>query len=218
MDNRIYGIIGGTGPEGKGIALRLSRMGLNVTIGSRDKNKAKSTVEEISKILPDAKLNYDINSLICKNSDVLFLATPYVAQKSILQTNANQLTDKILINVVAPIEFYNGKFRAVYVPEGSAANQTQTLLPHTIVVSALQTISAKHLMEINKEVKSDVIVCSDFEDAKIIAMDLISKIPTLTTIDGGDLENSVYVENFTALLLNINKRYKVHSSIKILGV
>ena len=65
MDNRIYGIIGGTGSEGKGIALRLSSMGLNVAIGSRDKHKAKSVAQEISKILPEAKLEYGLNSLIC---------------------------------------------------------------------------------------------------------------------------------------------------------
>ena len=218
MDNRIYGIIGGTGSEGKGIALRLSSMGLNVAIGSRDKHKAKSVAQEISKILPEAKLEYVLNSLICKNSDILFLATPYTAQKSVLQTNVNQLTEKILINVVAPIDFKNGKFSALSVPEGSAAKQTQILLPQTKVVSAFQTISATHLAEINSEIKSDVIVCSDFEDAKTFVINLIAKIPTLTPIDGGGLENSVYVENFTALLLNINKRYKTLSSIKILGV
>ena len=218
MDNRIYGIIGGTGSEGKGIALRLSSMGLNVAIGSRDKHKAKSTAQEISKILPEAKLEYDLNSLICKSSDILFLATPYTAQKSVLQTNVNQLTEKILINVVAPIDFKNGKFSALSVPEGSAAKQTQKLLPQTKVVSAFQTISATHLAEINSEIKSDVIVCSDFEDAKTFVINLIAKIPTLTPIDGGGLENSVYVENFTVLLLNINKRYKTLSSIKILGV
>ena len=218
MDNRIYGIIGGTGSEGKGIALRLCSMGLNVAIGSRDKHKAKSVAQEISKILPEAKLEYDLNSLICKSSDILFLATPYTAQKSVLQTNVNQLTEKILINVVAPIDFKNGKFSALSVPEGSAAKQTQKLLPQTKVVSAFQTISATHLAEINSEIKSDVIVCSDFEDAKTFVINLIAKIPTLTPIDGGGLENSVYVENFTALLLNINKRYKTLSSIKILGV
>ena len=146
------------------------------------------------------------------------MATPYTAQKSVLQTNVNQLTEKILINVVAPIDFKNGKFSALSVPEGSAAKQTQKLLPQTKVVSAFQTISATHLAEINSEIKSDVIVCSDFEDAKTFVINLIAKIPTLTPIDGGGLENSVYVENFTVLLLNINKRYKTLSSIKIIGV
>ena len=102
--------------------------------------------------------------------------------------------------------------------EGSAACQAQILLPKTKVVSAFQTISAKHLMEVNLAIESDVIVCSNFEEAKIFVMDLISKIPVLNPVDGGELENSVYVENFTALLLNINKRYKVLSSIKILGL
>ena len=218
MNNQIYGIIGGTGPEGQGIALRLSRMGLQVAIGSRDDCKAKSVAQKIAEIIPEAKLEYGSNSLICKNSDILFLATPYTAQKSVLQTNVNQLTEKILINVIAPIDFKNGKFSALSVPEGSAAKQTQKLLPQTKVVSAFQTISATHLAEINSEIKSDVIVCSDFEDAKTFVINLIAKIPTLTPIDGGGLENSVYVENFTVLLLNINKRYKTLSSIKIIGV
>ena len=146
------------------------------------------------------------------------LAIPYTAQKIVLQTLKNRLANKILINVVAPIEFKDGKFSALSVTEGSAANQTQILLPKTKVVSAFQTISAKHLMEINLEIKSDVIVCSNFEEAKIFVMGLISKIPALNPVDGGELENSVYVENFTALLLNINKRHKVLSSIKILGL
>ena len=218
MDNQIYGIIGGTGPEGQGIALRLSKIGLKVTIGSRNIEKAKSVASKISEILTETELEYGTNSWVCENSDILFLAIPYSAQKALLQTIKSQLANKILINVVAPIEFKDGKFTALSVIEGSAAKQTQMLLPKTKVVSAFQTISAKHLMEVNSEVKSDVIVCSNFEDAKIFVMNLISKIPVLNPIDGGELDNSVYVENFTALLLNINKRYKVLSSIKILGL
>ena len=218
MNNQIYGIIGGTGPEGQGIALRLSKMGLQVAIGSRDDCKAKSVAQKIAEIIPEAKLEYGSNSLICKNSDILILATPYSAQKSVLEANVNQLTNKILINVVAPIEFKKGRFSAISVLEGSAACQAQILLPKTKVVSAFQTISAKHLLEVNLDIRSDVIVCSNFEDAKIFAMDIISRIPVLNPIDGGELENSGYVENFTALLLNINQRYKVLSSIKILGL
>jgi len=218
MNNLIYGIIGGTGPEGQGIALRLSKIGLQVSIGSREDHKAKSVTQKIAKIVPEANLEYGSNSLICKNSDILFLTTPYSAQKSVLRANVNQLADKILINVVAPIEFKEDKFSAVSVTEGSAAYQTQILLPKTKVVSAFQTISAKHLMKVNLAIESDVIVCSNFEEAKIFVMDLISKIPVLNPVDGGELENSVYVENFTALLLNINKRHKVLSSIKILGL
>lgn len=218
MDNHSYGIIGGTGPEGQGIALRLSKVGLKVSIGSRDLSKAKSVAYKLSNSIPPIQIGYGTNSYICEISDILFLTIPYIAQKSVLEDLANLLTNKIIINVVAPIEFKGGKFSSIHVREGSAAKQTQILLTKSKVVSAFQTISAKHLLEIDSEIKSDVIVCSNFEDSKTFVMNLISRIPALKPIDGGDIDNSVYVENFTALLLNINKKYKVLSSVKILGL
>ena len=108
--------------------------------------KAKSVASKISEILTETELEYGTNSWVCENSDILFLAIPYSAQKTLLQTIKSQLANKILINVVAPIEFKDGKFTALSVIEGSAAKKTQMLLPKTKVVSAFQTISAKHLM------------------------------------------------------------------------
>jgi NADPH-dependent F420 reductase len=218
MDDHTYGIIGGTGPEGKGIALRLSKVGLKVAIGSRDLSKAKNVACELSKLISPLQVGYGTNSSISEISDILFLTIPYTAQKSVLENLAPLLTNKIIINTGAPIQFKEGKFSSIHVSEGSAAKQTQILLPKSKVVSAFQTISAKHLLDINSEIKSDVIVCSNFEDSKTFVMSLISKIPVLKPIDGGSIDNSVYVENFTALLLNINKKYKVLSSVKILGL
>ena len=148
----------------------------------------------------------------------MFVAVPYSAQRITLEAVKSELSGKIVVDVVAPVVFSNGKASAVPVPEGSAALEAQSILKDAVVVAAFQNISARDLLVPTESVDSDVVVCADEEEAKGVVMRLAEKIKGVRTIDGGGLENARYVEDFTALLLNINRIYKAHSNLKIGGI
>ena len=116
------------------------------------------------------------------------------------------------------MEVVRGRARAIVVEEGSASMEAQKLLPDSQVVGAFQNLSAVDLMIPDKVMDGDVVVCSDHAEAKALVMEMARKIRDLRPVDGGALENSRYVENFTALLVNINRIYKAHSTVKIVGV
>ena len=119
---------------------------------------------------------------------------------------------------MAPLTFSKGIISATPVEEGSAAVQAQQILPSSRVVGAFHNISATDLLVPSKPIDSDVIVCADDDEAKKYVINLSEKIEGIRGIDGGRLENSKYSEELTALLLNINKIYKAHSSIRITGI
>jgi NADPH-dependent F420 reductase len=136
-----------------------------------------------------------------------------------LEQLAEVLAGKVVVNVIAPMRFERGKGAiAVPVEAGSAAEEAQSLLPNSVVVAAFQNVSAEELQEPGGDMEGDVVVCGDDRDAKVLVMSLTEKIPNLRPVDGGGLGNAKYVEQITPLLVNINRIYKVHSGIKIVGV
>ncbi|MBM3926023.1 MAG: NADPH-dependent F420 reductase [SAR202 cluster bacterium] len=211
--------LGGTGPEGRGLALRFALAGHPVTLGSRDAAKAHASAQELCALAPHASISAAENSDAARRGDIVFLTIPYDAQKPLLEQIGHHLAGKVVVNVIAPLIFEKGKgARAIAVPEGSAARQSQLLLPQSQVVAAFQNLSAQKLLASDKPMDGDVIVCSDHKEAKEKVMSLVSLIQNLRPIDGGSLDNARYVEDLTALILNINRRYKTNATIKILGV
>ncbi|MCZ6866781.1 MAG: NADPH-dependent F420 reductase [Chloroflexi bacterium] len=210
--------LGGTGPEGRGLALRFALAGEEVTIGSRDPDRAREAAQVLQKLAPQASIRGDENREAAKRGDVVFVTVPYEAQKPLVTQLEDELAGKLVINVVAPLAFEKGRPRAVPVEEGSAAMQSQSLLPRSKVVAAFQNLSATELLAPDRAMEGDVVVCSDHQEAKERVMALVGLIKNLRGVDGGGLENARYVEQLTALLLSINRIYKAHSSIRIVGV
>ena len=214
----MIGFIGGTGPEGRGLALRLARAGEKILLGSRDIGRANEAVTQLSTHVPSGSVSASTNNEVALNSDPVFIAVPYEAHKSTLSGISGLLAHRTIVDVVAPVTFRKGVAYAIPVPDGSVAEEAQTILPDSIIVAAFHTISAHDLLKPNMSIDSDVIVCSDDHKAKQLGINLASKIEGIRGIDGGGLHNASYVENLTALLLNINKIYKIHSSIRISGI
>ncbi len=217
------GLLGGTGPEGKSLALRFAMAGHEIYIGSRDITKsyevAKEIKEKLLSILPQSPVIHgETNENTSLNSEVIFITVPYNAQKQLISGLKNTLNDQIIVNTVVPMNFENGKPSIVTVKEGSAAEQIQTIVPNMRVISAFHNVSAVELLKTNAIIEGDVIVCGNDEKAKEIIMDLTKTIKNLRPIDGGDLINSSIVENITVLLLSINKRYKTRTNIQIKGI
>ena len=210
--------LGGTGPEGKGLALRLAMAGQEVIIGSRSEERTGEAAASLKELAPQAVISGRVNAVAAQRADTVFVTVPFDGQKSLLQDVAEHLTGKVVITAVAPMVFLKGKVRALPVEEGSAAQQAQQILPDSRVVAAFQNISAVELMVPDRVMDGDVVVCSDHQDAKDDVMELVRSIRDLRPVDGGALENAKYVEQFTAMLVNINRIYKCHSMIKIIGI
>ena len=212
-------ILGGTGPEGKGLALRLALAGESVIIGSRSAERGASAAAELAESAAGGNITGDDNAGAAAAGDVVFLAFPYEGQRPVLEALADGLDGKIVVSVIAPMAFERGKgARAVEVPAGSAAQEAAEILPNATIVAAFQNVSAEELLEPGTRMEGDVVVCSDNADAKKLVMDLAAKIPDLRGVDGGALANAKYVEQITPLLVNINRIYRTHSGIKITGV
>ena len=211
--------LGGTGPEGKGLALRLAMAGESAIIGSRDAGRAANTADELRRLAPQARIQGAANADAARSADVVLLTFPYEGQRPVLEQLAGVLEGKIVVNVIAPMTFQRGRgASAIEVEAGSAAQEAQELLPGSLVVGAFQTVSAEDLQEPGTALEGDVIICSDHQSAKDLVFSLAPKIPNLRPVDGGSLANAKYVEQITPLLVNINRIYKVHAGIKIVGV
>ena len=210
--------LGGTGPEGRGLALRLALAGEEVIIGSRDEGRARDTARSLNDLAPNATISGEANAVAAERGSTVFVTVPYEGQKPILEQVAGHLKGKVVVNVVAPVAVSRGRARSLDVEEGSAAMQAQLVLPDSYLVAAFQNISAADLLIPDRIMEGDVVVCSDHVEPKEQVMDMVRKIRDLRPVDGDGLENARYVEGLTALLLNINRIYKCHSMIKIVGM
>lgn len=211
--------LGGTGPEGRGLALRLALAGEIVIIGSRDGERAAAAADELVQQAPMARITGVDNPAAAAQAEVVFLTIPYEAQRPLLEGLRGALSGKVVVDVIAPMRFERGRgAAAVEVAAGSAAQEAQQLLPESQVVAAFQNVSAEDLQETGTVMAGDVVVCSDHREAKARVMDLTRQIPELRPVDGGGLVNARYVEQITPLLVNINRIYKVHAGIQIVGL
>lgn len=211
------GFIGGTGPEGKGLAYRFALAGHEVTIGSRSAERALEAASEIALRTPGATVRGAENVEASRDAEIVVLTVPHDAQAATLPPLAGAVGNKIVVSTGVPMAFADGKASLVTVPEGSAAEQVQALLPNARVVGAFQNLGAKKLWG-DKALGQDVIVCSDDVPAKATVMQLAEQIVGVRAVDGGTLASSRYVEAITVLLVSINKRYKVTAGVTIAGL
>ena len=214
----MLGFLGGTGPEGKGLALRLALAGEDVWIGSRELTRAVDAAETVSALAPGASVSGALNVQVALKADVVFVTVPYQAHRRVLEEVRDELAGKVVVDVVAPVAVRKGVARAVPVVSGSAALEAQAILRESAVAAAFQTLSAHDLLEPGTKIDSDVVVCADDSQARDVVMTLAERIPSVRAVNGGGLQNAAYVEGFTALLLNINRTYKARSAVRIVGI
>ena len=214
----MIGFIGGTGPEGRGLALRFAMAGESVMIGSRDSARATDAAASVAALGEGLEVSGGLNEQVASESDIVFIAVPYSGHRPTLESLSSALDGKVVVDVVAPLAFGRGGARALDVEDGSAAQEAQRILANSFVVGAFQNLSAEELLKPEASIDADVVVCADDADAKRVVMDLAEAISGVRAVDGGGLANARYVENLTALLININRIYKAHSTIRIAGI
>jgi len=219
---RTIAIIGGTGAEGTGLALRWARAHESVIIGSRDAQKARQAAEDINSRAGLSAITGAENGDAVTMADIVVLTIPFASHASVVKGLRPFLRPgTILIDTTVPLAAAVGGLptRTLGVWQGSAAQQTAELAPEGVhVAAAFHNISAGALKRA-EPVDSDVVVCSDHSSALQTASELAEKIPGVRAINGGPLGNSRLLEQMTALILSINGRYKVHrTGIRFTGL
>lgn len=211
-------VLGGTGPEGGGLALRWAHAGHTVIIGSRDAARAQAAAEAINAKIGAERASGAANAEAAAAAEIVVLTVPYAAHEATLESVKAACQGKILVDVTVPL--VPGKVTRVALPPGGSASQeAQALLgPEVRVVTAFQNVSAEHLGELGHPVDCDVLVCGDDKASKATVIAL-AKDGGMTAYDAGPLANAVVPEGLTSVLIGLNIRHKVkHSGIKITGI
>ena len=216
--NNVIALIGGTGAEGLGLAVRFAAAGRRVIIGSRLKERADECAQKVRDLVAGATVTGAENINAAQEAGTIVLTLPYEGQVTTLEQLRIPAAGKVVVTAVVPMRFSKGSASMIVVPEGSAAEQAARLLPESRVIAAFHHLSAQKLMALGKEVPADVVVVGDDRAAKDEAYALVGTIQGCRPVDGGPLSNARYVEELTALLVSINRIYKAQSSIKIMGV
>ena len=212
-------VIGGTGNEGPGLALRWARSSsYRVIIGSRQREKAERVASELNARLGEDLIRGMANHEAAAAADLAVMTVPYSAHVPTLESIRAALTGKILVDVTVPLQ--PPRVSQVYVPPGgSATAEAQALLGDDVrVVAAFQNVGAAHLDDPDHPIDCDVLVCGDDKEAKAEAIAL-AQAAGMRGLDAGPLQNAVVVEGLTAMLIGINIRYKIkNAGIKITGL
>ncbi|MBZ9570630.1 NADPH-dependent F420 reductase [Methanobrevibacter sp. TMH8] len=218
-------VIGGTGDQGLGLAMRYAKSGEDVVIGSRKAEKAENAVAEIENILGHSMKNLEglSNPDAAVVADMLILTVPLQAQRPTLDSIKEYVDGKILIDATAPLNSNIGgsPMEFIEVWEGSAAERTVAILKgkDVAVVSAYSNISSSSLMNHEKDIDCDCLVCGDDDEAKLKAMELVNKLPGVKAIDCGGISRSRIVEKITPLLIGLNIKNRTHyAGIRITGL
>src|ERR1700722_18601256 len=213
---RTVAILGGTGPEGSGLANRLARAGEHIVIGSREASRAEETAKQLrTEIGAAAQIGGADNSAAAAQCDVAVLTLPFSGQAALLkQLKSVWKPGTVVIDTTVPLAATVGgsPTRMMSVWQGSAAQAAAELLPAGVSIAAAFHNLGAELLSGDALIDCDVLVCSDDEKAKQFAMELAGKIPGVRALNGGKLENARIVESVTALLIGLNIRYKVHSA------
>jgi NADPH-dependent F420 reductase len=218
------GLVGGTGEEGRGLALRWAIGGAQVSIGSRTLEKAKAAAGELNQILQN-RASYDIsageNKDVIAASDFVLLTIPFAHAAPTLDTHRPDFREgSILIDITVPVAFEQGRVRYVELPEGSASEHLKAKLPENIpLVAAFKTEPAHLLAEIDEPLDCDSFVASDSKDAKARVIEALGFIKGLRPVDGGTLYSARTLERMTVLAIGINRRYKIKTArYRVIGL
>lgn len=213
------GILGGTGPAGRALAARLAAAGNDVVIGSRDPDRAREVVAELRERWSDRDLSITgADNAGAADADVIIVATPWDAAVPTIEPVADRLHGKIVISMANALTRIAKEFQALVPPRGSIAAAVAAAAPDARVAAAFHHIPAKELGDLDADLRTDVLVCSDHTDATQLTTSLIDAIPGARGLDAGPLSQAGAIEAFTAVLLQLNVRYRTRVALGLTGL
>ena len=213
------GILGGTGPAGSALAARLASIGFEAVIGSRSKYRAMEARDSQVEKWPDLApmLSYGDNAAAAA-CDIVVIATPWDSAATTAQENEAALADKIVVSMANALVRVGKEFQPLVPPRGSVAAHVQAAVPSCRVVAAFHHLPATELGHIGEPIDSDVLICGDDPAAVKTMSEIISMIPGCRPLDAGELSNATAIEAFTAVMLQLNVRYKTRVAPKLTGI
>jgi NADPH-dependent F420 reductase len=212
------GILGGTGPAGRGLAVRLAAAGDEVVIGSRDADRAVGIADELRAAWPDHTLALSgASNEGVADCELVVLATPWDSAVATVKPLAAAVSGKVVVSMANALAKQGREFLALVPPRGSVAATIQAELPDTLVSAAFHHLPASEMEKLTTPVISDVLVCSDHRQAIADTIALVDRIEGLRGIDAGSLAQAAPIEAFTAVLITVNIRNRVHAAVQLTG-
>lgn len=209
-------VLGGTGPQGRGLARRFAAAGLKVVIGSRTAERAEAAAAELAAVGPVSGAS---NAEAAAAGDIVLVVVPWDGHKDLLESLQQSLAGKVVVDCVNPLGFDKHGAFALDVPEGSATQQAAAILSDSRVVGAFHNVSAILLEDPEvAAVETDVLVLGDDREATDLVQTLAEVVPGMRGVYAGRLRNAQQVEALTANLISINRRYRAHSGVRVTDV
>jgi NADPH-dependent F420 reductase len=213
-------VLGGTGPQGRGLAARLAAAGQSILLGSRDGDRAAEVAEQVAgRAAAVAGTAVSVrggsNADVAEAADLVIVAVPFAGHAATLAEAAGPLAGKVVIDCVVPMAFDAQGAYVLDVPEGSVTQQAAALLPGSRVVGAFHHLSAVLLEDLAHDLQGDVMVVGDDREATDTVQALAGRLPGMRGIYAGRLRNARQVEALTVNLVSVNRRYKVHAGLRI---
>lgn len=213
------GILGGTGPAGRGVAVRLAAAGSEVVVGSRDGERAQGVAATLRDAWPDHRLAIDGGSnREAAGCDQVVVATPWEGTMATVGPLADDLSDKVVVSMVNALVREGREFLALMPPRGSVAASLQAALPGARVAAAFHHLPAADMERLDTPLEADVLVCSDHGDATDATLALVGGIDGLRAVDAGSLAQAAPIEAFTAVLITVNVRHRAHATVRLAGL
>jgi len=213
------GILGGTGPAGRGVAVRLADAGVRVTLGSRDAERAATVAAEVVARWPDSDLALGgADNAGAAEADLVVLATPWDSAIATVRPLRDALAGKVVVSMVNALAKEGREMLALIPPRGSMAAAVQAALPQSLVSAAFHHLPASEMENLESGLEADVLVCSDHPEATVMTLALVEQMPGLRPLDSGSLNQALAIEAFTAVCITLNIRHKAHSTLRIAGL
>jgi 8-hydroxy-5-deazaflavin:NADPH oxidoreductase len=213
------GILGGTGPAGTALGARLASVGYPVVLGSRSKYRAMEARDAILDAWPALELPIEAgDNLAAAECDMVIIATPWDSAATTAQQVGDRLAGKVVVSMANALVRLGQEFHPLVPPRGSVAAHVQASVPLCRVVAAFHHLPAKELGHLGEPIDSDVLICSDYRDATKEVSELVRRLPGCRPLDAGELQNATAIEAFTAVLLQLNIRYKTRVAPKLTGI
>jgi 8-hydroxy-5-deazaflavin:NADPH oxidoreductase len=213
------GILGGTGPAGRGVAVRLAQAGVSVTIGSRDAERAADVSDEVRARWPALTLAIDgADNAGAAAADVVIVATPWDSAIATVRGLREPLGEKVVVSMANALVKEGREMLALVPPRGSVAVAVQAALPDSLVAAAFHHLPASEMENLESGLEADVLVCSDHPLATAATIGLVERMAGLRPLDAGSLSQAAAIEAFTAVCITLNIRHKAHSTLRMAGI
>jgi 8-hydroxy-5-deazaflavin:NADPH oxidoreductase len=213
------GILGGTGPAGRGVAVRLAEAGVRVTIGSRDAERARHVVGDVMARWPARSLALEgADNGGAAAAELVVVATPWDSAVATVRSLREPLAGKVLVSMANALVKEGREMLALVPPRGSVAAAVQAGVPESLVAAAFHHLPASEMEDLESGLEADVLVCSDHPEATAATVELVERMRGLRPLDAGSLSQAAAIEAFTAVCITLNIRHKAHSTLRMTGI